>query len=204
MKKTSMITIFLFLSTFILFSQYPPKSGVGLRISSFGVPSSVLDSLDIYEHPKITGTSVSFEIRTYGSKGPRSAANWIFSFEYSRMGGEGPWKEKKEHRGSKNAYGEVIQLNLSATVLINFFPKWVVHPYIGFGLGAGRGSYWYEGIEEDEIGVETKKIEKGDLFVPVAHLPIGIVGNISDKVEIRLEGGFKNGFYLGMGVVYYY
>ena len=93
---------------------------------------------------------------------------------------------------------------MCGTVLINFFPRLPVHPYIGFGLGLGRISYWFEGVYEDDIGTPMKETERGNMIVPVAHLPIGIVGNISDTVEIRLEGGFKNGFYIGLAASYYF
>ena len=180
-----------------------PKSAVGMRISSFGILSSIADRFAI-EHPKISGTSYSFEVRAFGSKGLKSPATWVFSMEYSSLSGSGTFQESENKRKYENAYGEAYQISMCGTVLINFFPRLPVHPYIGFGLGLGRISYWFEGVYEDDIGTPMKETERGNMIVPVAHLPIGIVGNISDTVEIRLEGGFKNGFYIGLAASYYF
>jgi hypothetical protein len=78
-----------------------------------------------------------------------------------------------------------------------------VHPYIGFGLGVGRASLWSEGVyTDDDPGTAIKETYVKSLIIPVVHIPIGLMINISNKVEIRIEAGFKNGLYLSGAAVY--
>jgi hypothetical protein len=67
----------------------------------------------------------------------------------------------------------------------------------------GRAYTWYEGYYtgEDPLLADKETYVKS-LFVPVLHIPIGFMINIKNKVEVRLEIGFKNGIYLGGGAVY--
>ena len=67
------------------------RFGTGIRISSFGFPNALLD-LALYEHPQLTGTAMSFELHSYGEKGPQSVFSGIYCLEYSRMAGEGYWR----------------------------------------------------------------------------------------------------------------
>ena len=57
---------------------------------------------------------------------------------------------------------------------------------------------------EAELGTEVKRTDRGSYIIPVGHVPIGVRVNIMDKVEARIEAGFKNGFYLGGVAVYYF
>ncbi len=178
-----------------------PRWGIGLRLSSFGVPNSLVDAF-AYEHPTFAGHSLSFELRSYGKKGPRSSVGALFSLEYSRLGGSGPWGENKDSK-QLDIEGEVSQVNLTFTLLVGIFPSWAVHPYFGIGLGVGKAYVWSEGTyADDDPNTAVKETYLQNLFVPVVHLPVGFMINISNKVEIRLEGGFKNGFYVGGAVVY--
>jgi hypothetical protein len=201
-KKIVLAILILNLSLFLSSFGDLPKTGVGLRFNSFGIPNSLMDLL-IYEYPEISGTSFAFEIRSFGSKGPKSIFSGLYSIEYSKMGGEGPWRVEQYNRKIEGS-GEVTQVNFTATVLMNIFPSFPVHPYIGAGIGLGRISIWSEGTYTDELGTEIKDTFNESYFVPVGHIPVGLMVNILDKVEIRLEGGFKNGFYFGGGAVYYF
>jgi len=178
-----------------------PKWGVGLRLSGFGVPNFLLDKF-AFEHPTLSGFDASFEVRSFGVKGPRSSIGALFSLEYSNMSGKGFWRENEDSR-QLEVEGGLSQVNLTATVLIGILPSYVVHPYIGFGLGVGRAYIWSEGYytDEDPLLVEKETYVKS-LIVPVVHIPIGIMINIKNKVEVRIEIGFKNGVYLGGGAVY--
>jgi len=112
--------------------------GTGARFSSFGIPSALLD-LALYQHPKLTGTAMSFELHTYGDKGPRSVFSGVYCLEYSRISGEGYWRvENYDTRifGS----GEITQLNFTASILLHIFPSFPIHPYMGGGIGIGRMS----------------------------------------------------------------
>jgi hypothetical protein len=173
--------------------------GAGVRFSSFGLPNALLD-LALYEHPQLAGNSFAFEVHSYGEKGPRSIFSGVYSMEYSHITGEGNWRvDSYDNRifGS----GEVTQVNITATILMHIFPSSPIHPYIGGGIGIGRMSIWAEGSYQDELGTTIRETYEKKTFVPVGHIPVGIMGNINDKFLIRAEAGFKNGFYFGGSVV---
>jgi hypothetical protein len=175
-----------------------PRAAVGLKAAAFGIPNQILD-LFIYEHPEINGQTYSFDIRSYGSRGPKSVFSGIYSLEYSKMTGEGPWRDEQEHR-RLDGKGEITQLSLTATIIMNIFPSSPVHPYIGGGLGIGKISIWYEGTYTDELGTTIEDRYEDDRIIPVVHVPVGLIINLKNRAEIRIEGGFKNGFYAGAAV----
>lgn len=171
------------------------RYGTGVRFSSFGIPNALLD-LALFEHPQLRGNSYSFEIHSYGEKGPRSIFSGVYCLEYSRISGEGYFRvENFDTRifGS----GEVTQVNFTATILMHVFPSSPIHPYIGGGIGLGRMSIWAEGVHQDELGTTIRETYQKKAIVPVGHIPVGIMGNINDKFLLRAEAGFKNGFYFG-------
>jgi hypothetical protein len=175
------------------------RYGAGMRISSFGFPNALLD-LALYEHPELNGTAMSFEIHTYGEKGPQSVFSGVYCLEYSRISGEGYWRVENYDTRVFGA-GEVTQINFTATILMHIFPSSIVHPYIGGGIGIGRMSIWAEGVHKDELGTTIRDTFEKKTFVPVGHIPVGVMGNIKDKFLVRMEIGFKNGFYFGGSVV---
>jgi hypothetical protein len=175
------------------------RFGAGIRVSSFGIPNALLD-LVFYEHPQLKGTSFAFEAHSYGEKGPQSVFSGIYCLEYSRLAGTGFFRvEPYDFRlyGS----GEISQISFTATILMHIFPSSPVHPYIGGGIGIGRISIFAQGSYMDELGTTIRKDVIEKLFLPVGHIPIGIMGNIADKFILRAEAGFKNGFYFGGSVV---
>jgi hypothetical protein len=177
-----------------------PRSGVGIRLSSFGIPNKLLDLL-VYEHPRVNGSSYAFEIRSFSIEGQHSIFSGLFAMEYSSMSGQGTWRlEQSDNRLTGS--GEIKQIGLSATILMHMFPSLPVHPYFGGGIGICRASIWAEGVYSDSLGTEIKDSYKENLYLPVIHIPIGIKINIYEKVEVRFEGGFKNGFYFGAAAAY--
>jgi hypothetical protein len=173
--------------------------GAGIRGGAFGIPNALLD-LIFFEHPQLKGNSFAFEIHSYGNKGPKSVFSGIYSLEYSRMEGNGYFRnEQFNHRllGS----GEITQISFTATILMHIFPSSPIHPYIGGGIGVGRFSIFAEGSYADELGTTIHETLDKKLFLPVGHIPIGIMGNIDDKFILRAEAGFKNGFYFGGSLV---
>jgi hypothetical protein len=195
MKKGIFLAFLVLWCAFLPGADKAVRFGAGVRVSSFGLPNALLD-LALYEHPNLSGTAMSFELHSYGEKGPQSVFSGIYCLEYSRLSGEGLWRvENYDNRvfGS----GEVTQINLTATILMHIFPSSPIHPYIGGGIGIGRMSIWAEGSYQDELGTTIRDTFQRKIFVPVGHLPVGIVGNIRDKVMLRVEAGFKNGFYFG-------
>ena len=178
------------------------RFGAGIRISSFGIPNALLD-LALYEHPQLAGTAMSFEIHSYGDKGPQSVFSGIYCLEYSRISGEGHWRvENYDHRvfGS----GEITQINFTASILMHIFPSFPIHPYIGGGIGIGSMSIWAEGSYQDELGTTIHDNYRKRMIVPVGHIPIGVIANIRDKFLLRAEAGFKNGFYFGGSLAVYF
>ncbi|MCP5048719.1 MAG: hypothetical protein GY940_16230 [bacterium] len=183
----------------VLFCKKVPHTGIGIKASAFGIPNQLLD-LFVYEHPKIVGQAYSFEIRSYGSRGPKGVFSGLYSLEYSRMSGSGTWRNEQDNRRLAGE-GEIEQVNLTATIIMSIFPRSPVHLYIGGGLGVGQITIWYEGVYTDELGTDIKESYSDKRIIPVAHVPIGIAFNLKNRAEIRIEGGFKNGFYAGAGIV---
>jgi hypothetical protein len=197
--KTLMLIMALLAAALPAAGAKTSRYGVGFRYSSFGLPNALLD-LALYEHPQLAGNAYSFEIHSYGERGPRSIFSGVYCLEYSRITGEGNWRvENFDNRvfGS----GEVTQVNFTATILMHIFPSSPIHPYIGGGIGIGHMSIWAEGSYQDELGTTIRDTYEKKFFVPVGHIPVGIIGNINDKYIIRVEAGFKNGFYFGGSVV---
>jgi opacity protein-like surface antigen len=196
--KKTIILLLMIIAGFTLMSAgsvKAPRTGVGLKGGAFGIPNQLLDWF-VYEHPEFRGEFYSFEIRSYGSKGPKSVFSGLYSFEYSQMRGEGPWRDKQEHR-RLDGTGEITQLNVTATIIMSLFPGLPVHPYFGAGIGLGRVSIWYEGTYTDEVGTQINERYETKRFIPVGHVPIGIAFNFKNRFVARIEGGFKNGFYVG-------
>ncbi len=178
-----------------------PTTAVGCKIASFGIPDAILDMLPFYEIPTISGTAFAFEIRSFGDKGLNSGFSGLYSFEYSIMSGIGVFRDK-QHTKRLEGSGEITQISLTATVILSLFPKLPVGPYIGAGIGIGRISIWAEGVSKDEVGTEIKETFENQYIIPVGHLPVGIAIKIANMVEIRIEAGFKNGFYFGGSATY--
>ncbi|MCP5109107.1 MAG: hypothetical protein GY950_37340 [bacterium] len=199
MRKIVLLTFLLLFGLNFMLCAKVPRSGVGVRASVFGIPNRILDYF-IYQHPEVKGESYAFEIRSYGSKGPKSVFSGVYSLEYSKMRGEGPWQDEQGHR-TLTGKGEVTQFSATATIIMSLFPSSPVHPYIGGGLGVGKIDIWYEGTYTDELGTQVSDEYREDRIIPVVHVPVGIVINLKNRAEIRIEGGFKNGFYVGAGVV---
>jgi hypothetical protein len=173
--------------------------GAGVKYGTFGVPNALLD-LIFYEHPQLTGNSYAFEIHSYGEKGPKSVFSGIYSLEYSRMEGSGYFRSE-QYNNRLLGSGEITQISFTATILMHIFPSSPLHPYIGGGIGIGRLSIFAEGSYTDELGTTIRKSVIEKLFLPVGHIPIGIMANINDKFILRAEAGFKNGFYFGGSLV---
>ena len=199
-RKATIVLIILIAGSGFLFSSSKkvPRTGVGLKGGIFGIPNQLLD-LFVYEHPEVRGEVYAFEIRSYGARGPKSVFSGLYSLEYSRMKGEGPWRDEQNHRRLEGA-GEITQISITATIIMSLFPRLPIHPYFGAGLGIGRVSIWYEGTYTDELGTQITDRYENNRVLPVGHVPIGIAINFKNRVTARIEGGFKNGFYLGTSI----
>ncbi|HSQ35810.1 MAG TPA: hypothetical protein VLQ89_07465 [Candidatus Binatia bacterium] len=177
-----------------------PRFGIGVRMASFGVPNALLD-LFLYEHPQISGTAYAFEAHSFGDKGPRSVFSGVYCLEFSRLAGSG-FARIEQYNNRLFGAGEVTQLSFTATILLHVFPSSPIHPYIGGGIGISRISIFAEGSYMDELGTTIRKTVLEKLFLPVGHIPVGFIANFSDKLILRGEAGFKNGFYFGGSLVF--
>ena len=201
MKKIVLFFLCSFFSLAIVGNdQASVKSGIGLRFAGFGIPDALLD-LFLFEHPSISGNSFAFEIRSFGERGSKSTFSAVYGVEYSRLAGEGDWRVEQYHRRI-HGKGRVSQLSLSASIILNIMPSLPIHPYIGGGIGLGRVSIWAEGVYRDNLGVTINETYLVNKIIPVGHLPVGVVMNYADKIEARVEAGFKNGFYFGAALSY--
>jgi len=201
MKTKLLGTLFLLMSMGINANQVKiAQFGAGIRGGAFGVPNALLD-LVFFEHPQLKGNSFAFEIHSYGTHGPKSVFSGIYCLEYSRMEGNGYFRNEQFNNRLFGS-GEITQISFTATILMHIFPSSPIHPYIGGGIGIGRFSIFAEGSYMDELGTTIHETLDKKLFLPVGHIPVGIMGNIDDKFILRAEAGFKNGFYFGGSLVF--
>ncbi|MEN8152975.1 MAG: hypothetical protein ABFR75_03060 [Acidobacteriota bacterium] len=200
MKKISLFLLVFLSISFFIDSKGSSSNGIGLKFGYFGVPSQLLD-LFLFEHPGISGNTTALEIRNYGPKGPRSVFSGLYTVEYSTMKGDGLWRISQG--GARvEGNGVINQFNFTATIIMSLFPKLPVHPYIGGGIGIGFISMSSEGKHIDELGTTVEETFNEKKIIPVGHLPVGIMLNFNDQIEMRIEGGFKNGFYFSGSLVY--
>jgi len=179
-----------------------PKAGIGFMAGISGIPGSLLDFF-LYEHPEIRGNLYALEFRSYGDKGPKSVFSGLYCLEYNRISGQGYWRIEQSDRRLLGS-GDVVQWNLTATILLNIFPTSVIHLYLGGGIGIGRMKVQAEGVYVDEVGTTISQTYQLDKIIPVGHLPVGLIVNVGNHLELRAEAGFKNGFYGAASVVFNY
>jgi hypothetical protein len=171
------------------------RTGVGLKTGYFGIPNQLLD-LIMFEHPGIEGKFYSIEIRNFGFSKNRSIFSGLYSLEINKMRGEGQWRVSQDDARIKG-FGEVQQINFTATIIMTLLPGLPIRPYIGGGIGIGYINIKSDTKHIDNLGTtvdETMDIKK---IIPVGHIPVGIMIHPGKNMEIRVEGGFKNGFYFG-------
>jgi len=198
--KSRILPFFLFLALFplICFSG-TGKTGFGFKTGYFGLPDPLLD-LIMFEHPGVEGKFYSLEIRNFGPSGRKSVFSGLYSLEYSNMRGEGNWRISQDDSRIEG-FGEVYQVSFTATIIMSIFPGLPVRPYIGGGIGIGIIHMKSEAKHIDELGTTIEENFDKKSLIPVGHLPVGIMFYPSKNLELRVEGGFKNGFYFSAGAV---
>jgi len=198
-RKILFFIIILCLSHSFLFPD-PVKTGFGFRTGYFGIPDQLLD-LIMFEHPGIEGKFYGLEIRTYGPSGKRSVFSGLYSLEISNMKGEGQWRISQDDARIEG-FGEVHQINFTATIIMCLLPGLPVRPYIGGGIGIGYINLKSDATHVDDLGTTIDESFDVKKVIPVGHLPVGIMINPGKNMEIRIEGGFKNGFYFSGALVF--
>lgn len=167
-------------------SSPAPGWGLLVRGGYYGVPDWILDQL-FEQHPEVDGTIVGGELRYYGDGGPSGAFSIGLGFDVGSADGFGTWQENAGDP-SINGGGDVDLAAGHITLYFDIVPSSPIHPYIGFGGGAGyaKGRYVREG---EEINVEE--------FVPVIHLPVGVVLNLGENFGLSAEARVIDGISYG-------
>lgn len=202
------ILILLFLFQAFLFSE--PKFGISVKSGWFGIPKKLIDAvkLDIItideipyalvKKPYIEGEVYGFELRYYGKKGIRSGYSSVLSYERNSIKGEGLWEREIGY----GIFGGTLSSNshtLTFSTQFDIFPSFPIHPFFGLGIGASYLSYKVE-LLTTEKGEEIRKLGKDKVIIPVFHFPVGFRLYIGEIADLKLETGFKNGFYLIGGI----
>ncbi len=202
------ILICLFLFQTWLFSE--PKFGISLKSGWFGIPKMLIDAMKIdiitidsipygvVKKPYIEGEVYGFELRYYGKKGIRSGYSSVLSYERNFLRGEGVWEREIGY----GIFGGTLSSNshtLTFSTQFDIFPSFPIHPFFGLGIGASYLSYNVE-LLTTEGGEEIRKIGKGKVIIPAFHFPVGLRLFIGEIADLKLETGFKNGFYLIGGI----
>lgn len=198
-RRIPFLIVIIFISVSFLLPQ-PGKTGIGFKTGYFGIPDQLLD-LIMFEHPGIEGKFYSMEIRSYGPSGKRSMFSGLYSLEISSMRGEGLWRISQDDSRIEG-FGEINQVNFTATIIMSFLPGFPIRPYIGGGIGIGYINLKSDAEHVDELGTTINESFDVKKIIPVGHLPVGIMINPGKNIELRIEGGFKNGFYFSGALAY--
>lgn len=205
MKK---ILIFIFLFQPLLSDE--PRFGISAKVGWFGIPRKLIDAMKldvitideipygVVKKPYIEGDVYGLEFRYYGKKGLKSGYSSVFSYERNILRGEGVW-EKEIGYGVFGGTLNSASHTLTFSSLFDIFPSFPIHPFFGLGIGVSYLSYRVE-LLKTEGGQEVKKIGEDNVIIPVFHFPVGLRFYIGKIADLKLEAGFKNGFYFISGV----
>ena len=160
--------------------------GIMLRGGAYGVPDWLLDQL-FKEHPSVDGTMGGVELRYFGSSGHRGAFSVALTVDVGKTEGEGLWQENAGDVPVVGG-GKVDLAAGTLTAYLDIKPQSRLHPYIGLGLGVGyaEGTYIRDG---EEITV--------DEYVPVIHIPVGLVLALGEHAALGIEGRVIDGISYG-------
>ena len=163
-----------------------PSWGVSVRGGYYGVPDWILGLL-FEEHPSVDGTMIGGELRFYGNGGPSGVFSVGLTLDVGSTDGFGLWQENADDTPVVGG-GAVDIVAGTVTAYWDIKPSSPLHPYVGLGLGIGyaEGTYDREG---EEVKVEE--------FVPVIHIPVGLIWNLSPRFGIGVEGRVIDGISWG-------
>ena len=167
-------------------SESTPHWGLTLRGGMYGVPDWLLGLL-FEEHPSVDGTMGGVELRYFGSSGPSGAFSVALTVDVGKAEGEGVWQENAGDVPVVGG-GKVNLLAATLTAYLDIMPHSRLHPYIGLGLGAGYAEATYI-RDGEEITV--------DEYVPVIHIPVGLILALSEHFAFGIEGRVINGISYG-------
>lgn len=160
--------------------------GIVGRGGWFGIPDSVAGQL-FERHPSISGWIAGAELRYFGDGGRRSVSSVGLAIDHGSAEADGIWQAEKTD-SPKQASGSATITAVTLTAYWTLFPSWVVHPYLGLGIGAAH----IDGEYENEDGPVT-----AEGWLPALHVPLGIAVELGEGVQLSVEGRFIDGFTAG-------
>jgi hypothetical protein len=163
-----------------------PSWGVSVRGGHYGVPDWILNLL-FEEHPSVDGTIVGGELRYYGNGGASGAFSVGLTVDAGSTDGFGLWQENAGDVPVVGG-GSVDIVAGTLTAYWDIKPSYPLHPFVGFGLGVGYAEGTYD---RDGEAVTVKE------FVPVVHIPVGLIWNLGPRFGIGVEGRVIDGFSWG-------
>lgn len=158
----------------------------------FGIPVEVME-IFVYKSPKLEGETYALKIAYDQGQGGFLSTTYLFSLIYARMSGSGGWQHKEN---SEEIGGDVdfTQYGATMSLIVNLFDFSSINPYLGVGLGVGIADVYVKGQLVEDIDVEEE--DDFSQFVPVLCLPVGLRLKFKNMFNIKIEGGFQNGFYV--------
>jgi hypothetical protein len=163
-----------------------PTLGFAVRGGAYGVPDWILDIL-FEEHPSVDGTMVGAEIRYFGKGGPSGIFSIALTLDAGSTDGFGIWREGT---GDPRVIGggAVDLVAGTVTAYWDIKPSSTLHPYFGLGLGLGYAEGTYD-RENEAVTVKE--------FVPVVHVPVGLMLNLGPHFGVAVEGRIIDGLSWG-------
>ncbi len=197
MKKRYFIIVFLLLFTITGFAQI--KNSININYGKFGFINSILNSA-LNEYPAISGNGIGLKIKKYGEDGIKSTFYSVYSLRIFEYRAGGFWRASADDYRIQG-FLKMKQVAFTYSAILNLIPSFKVTPYIGIGIGVGVA------VLNAEAYYRDKWKEHNDLYnyqtlIPIVKLPVGLSFRFNDEIEVELEGGFENGFYISWGISY--
>ena len=197
MKKIYLIT--LLLTLLIIPSQSQTKNAVNINYGKFGFINSLLNA-SLSEYPNISGDGIGIKIKKYGDDGVKSTFYSVYSLRIFEYRAGGFWRANADDYRIKGFF-KMKQVDFTYSAILNLIPSFRVTPYIGIGIGVGIA------ILNAEADYRDKWQEHNDLYnyqalIPIVKLPVGLSIRVNNEIEVEIEGGFENGFYISWGISY--
>ncbi len=197
MKKLSLFIFIIVLSIPFGFSQ--TKNAININYGKFGFINSILNSA-LEEYPSISGDGVGIKVKRYGDDGIRSTFYSVYSLRIFEYRAGGFWRASSDDYRIKGFF-KMKQVAFTYSAILNLIPSFKVTPYIGIGIGVGVA------VLNARADYRDKWQEHNDLYnyqalIPIIKLPVGLSIRVDNNIEMEVEGGFENGFYISWGISY--
>ena len=177
--------------------QEAPQWAFGVRAAAWSIPGTLLDQF-LDEHPSVKGETYGMEFRYYGADGPSGVFSVSYGFDVGRIDGTGFWllKDDDPDEDGRRGKAQADVYALTATFLWDIMPEWVVHPYLGLGIGVAYVDGEIPPGEEDD-----DDSYKGP--APAVNIPLGLRAQLTENLSLNVDARlFMGGLALGGGVAY--